>query len=129
MDKTIFAWTLLGIYLAATALLAYRGYRRTKSVEGFAVGNRDMSPFFVGLSLAAQLTSVATFVVNPGLIYAYGVPALLGMAGAAGLGIFIGVTVLSKGFRRVGEKLQALTVPGWLGSRYQSRGSRSASRC
>lgn len=121
MNKFAFAWTLLGIYGVVTALLAYRGYRRTRSMEGFVVGNRDISPFFVGLSLAAQLTSVATFVVNPGLIYAYGLPALLGMAGAACLGIIIGVTVLSKGFRRVGDKLSALTVPGWLGRRYQSR--------
>lgn len=122
MSKLVFAWTLLGLYGGVTALLAYRGYRRTKSMQGFVVGNRDMSPFFVGLSLAAQLTSVATFVVNPGLIYAYGIPALLGMGVAACLGITLGVTVLSKGFRSMGEKLAAITVPGWLGSRYNSRG-------
>jgi SSS family solute:Na+ symporter/sodium/pantothenate symporter len=89
-------------------------------MAGFVVGNRDFPPFFVGLSLAAQLTSVATFVVNPGLIYAYGLPALLGLGVAACLGITIGITVLSKGFRRVGEQLHALTLPGWLGSRYKS---------
>jgi len=121
MSKTAFAWIVLGMYGALTAWLAIRGFRRTRSVEGFALGNRDISPVFVGLSLAAQLTSVATFVVNPGLIYAYGLPALLGMGLAACLGITIGITVLSKGFRRVGESLQALTVPGWLGSRYSSR--------
>ena len=121
MNHVIFAWVLVGLYVAVTALLAYRGYRRTRSMEGFALGNRDFSPLLVGLSLAAQLTSVATFVVNPGLIYAYGVPALLGMGVAASLGIIIGVTVMSKGFRRVGEKLSALTVPGWLGSHYGSR--------
>ena len=121
MSKEIFAWCILSVYVAVTAWLGYRGYRRTRSVEGFAVGNRDISPFFVGLALAAQLTSVATFVVNPGLIYAYGLSALLGMGLAASLGITIGIIVLSKGFRSVGEKLSALTVPGWLGSRYQSR--------
>lgn len=121
MNKTAFAWTLLGLYGAVTAWLAYRGFRRTRSMESFAVGNRDIPAVFVGLSLAAQLTSVATFVVNPGLIYAYGIPALLGMGLAACLGITIGITVLSKGFRRVGDQLQALTVPGWLGSRFGSR--------
>jgi len=122
MEKTVFAWGLLSVYAAITGYLAYRGYRRTRSMEGFAVGNRDMSPVFVGLSLAAQLTSVATFVVNPGLIYAFGLPALLGMGLSASLGITIGIIVLSKGFRSVGEKMQALTVPGWLGSRFESRG-------
>ena len=122
MEKTVFAWSLLSVYAVITGYLAYRGYRRTRSMEGFAVGNRDMSPIFVGLSLAAQLTSVATFVVNPGLIYAFGLPALLGMGLSASLGITIGIVVLSKGFRSVGEKTQALTVPGWLGSRFESRG-------
>jgi SSS family solute:Na+ symporter/sodium/pantothenate symporter len=120
MGKITFAWIMLGLMGALTAWLAYRGYRRTRSMEGFVVGNRDMSPVFVGLSLAAQLTSVATFVVNPGLVYAYGLPALLGMGVAACLGITIGITVLSKGFRAVGEQLSAITVPGWLGSRYKS---------
>ena len=68
MEKTLFAWSLLGTYAVITGFLAYRGFRRTRSMEGFAVGNRDMSPVVVGLSLAAQLTTVATFVVNPGQI-------------------------------------------------------------
>ena len=122
MSKELFAWSLLSIYVVVTALLAYRGFRRTRSMEGFAVGNRDMSPVLVGLSLAAQLTSVATFIVNPGLVYAYGLPAFLGMGVAASLGIVIGVTVLSKGFRRTGQKLAVLTLPGWFGKRYGSRG-------
>lgn len=122
MSKELFAWSLISIYVVITALLAYRGWRRTRSMEGFAVGNRNMSPYFVGLSLAAQLTSVATFIVNPGLVYAYGLPAFLGMGLAASLGIIIGVTVLSKGLFRSGLQLSVLTLPGWFGKRYKSRG-------
>ena len=121
MSKELLAWSLLGIYCVITAALAYRGYRRTRSMEGFAVGNRDMSPVLVGLSLAVQLTSVATFIVNPGLVYAFGLPAFLGMGVAAALGIVIGVVVLSKGFRRTGQQMSILTLPGWFGKRYGSR--------
>lgn len=121
MSALTLAWILVGSYILLTAYLGYRGYQRTRSLDSFAVGSRDMSPIFVGLSLAAQLTSVATFVVNPGLIYAYGLPGLLGLGLSASLGITIGVIVISKGFRKVGQKLSALTVPGWLGSRYNSR--------
>ena len=122
MDKHLLAWGLLAIYGVVTAILAYRGYRRTRSMEGFALGNRDMSPVLVGLSLAVQLTSVATFIVNPGLVYAFGLPAILGMGASAGLGVIIGVIVLSKGFRRTGQQLSVLTLPGWFGSRFGSRG-------
>ena len=121
MPKEIFAWSLLSIYAAITAYLAYRGWRRTRSMEGFALGNRDISPLLVGLSLAAQLTSVATFIVNPGLVYAYGLSAILGMGVAAALGIMVGITVLSKGFRRSGQQMSVLTLPGWFGSRFGSR--------
>lgn len=121
MNAVTFAWILVGSYVALTAYLAYRGFKQTGSLDSYALGNRNMSPIFVGLSLAAQLTSVATFVVNPGLIYAYGLAGLLGMGVAASLGIAIGVVVISKGFRKVGQKLSALTVPGWIGSRYNSR--------
>jgi sodium/pantothenate symporter len=121
MSSTILAWSLVGAYVAFTAYLAYRGFRRTSSLSSFAVGDGKISPVFVGLSLAAQLTSVATFVVNPGLVYAYGLPGLLGLGLAASLGITLGIIVISKGFRKIGEKLSALTVPGWIGSRYGSR--------
>jgi sodium/pantothenate symporter len=121
MSALTLAWILVGSYILLTGYLGYRGYQRTRTLDSFAVGSRDMSPVFVGLSLAAQLTSVATFVVNPGLIYAYGLPGLLGLGISASLGITIGVIVISKGFRKVGQKLSALTVPGWLGSRYNSR--------
>ena len=121
MSKELLAWSLLSVYGVVTAVLAYRGYKRTHSMEGFAVGNRDMSPVLVGLSLAVQLTSVATFIVNPGLVYAFGLPAFLGMGVAAALGIVIGVVVLSKGFRRTGQQMSVLTLPGWFGKRYGSR--------
>jgi len=97
---------------------------RTKDLTSFAVGNRDISPAWVGLSLTAQLTSVATFVVNPGLVYHYGVSALMGLGFAAGLGIITGLCVLSGPFRAVGDKVKALTIPQWIGARYDSKGLR-----
>ena len=42
-----------------------------------------MPPFFVGLSLAANMTSVATFVINPGLVHAYGWSGVVGYGIAA----------------------------------------------
>lgn len=89
-------------------------------MAAYAVGNRDIPALVVGLSLAAQLTSVATFVVNPGLVYAFGLSALLGYGVAAGTGIMLGLALLSMRFRRHGARVQALTVPQWIGARYGS---------
>ena len=121
MESRWIAWAALGLYVAVTATLAYRGWRKTKSLESFAVGGRDVSPLLVGLSLAAQLTSVATFVVNPGLVFAYGLSGLLGLGVAAALGITLGVILFTRAFRRVGDRFTALSVPQWIGARYRSK--------
>jgi hypothetical protein len=54
---------------------------------------------------------------QPGLIYLYGWAGVLGYAVAAPLGIFVGLVVFSKSFRRLGDELRVLTVPQWIGDR------------
>ncbi len=120
MDKLILAWSAIGLYVVITLALVWRGFRQTKSVASFATGGGTLSPWVVGLALAAQLTSVATFVVNPGLVFAYGLSGLLGFGVAAALGITAGLLLFSAAFRRVGEKGAALTVPQWIGARFGS---------
>jgi SSS family solute:Na+ symporter/sodium/pantothenate symporter len=121
MNETTLPWLLLIAYACVIVFLAWRNSRRAKDIESFSVGSRRVPPFFVGLSLAANMTSVATFVINPGLIHAYGWAGVVGYGMAAPLGIFIGLVVTSKRFRRVGDQFTVLTVPQWLGERYGDR--------
>jgi len=121
MNETFLPWVLLIAYAAVIVFLAWRNRRKATDIESFSVGSRQVPPFFVGLSLAANMTSVATFVINPGLIHAYGWSGVVGYGMAAPLGIFIGLIVTSKRFRRVGDQFTVLTVPQWLGERYGDR--------
>lgn len=121
MNETLLPWLLLIAYACVIVFLAWRNRRRSSDIESFSVGSRRVPPFFVGLSLAANMTSVATFVINPGLIHAYGWAGVVGYGLAAPLGIFIGLVVTSKRFRRVGDRFTVLTVPQWLGERYGDR--------
>lgn len=121
MNETFLPWLLLVGYAAVIVVLAWRNRRRADSIETFSVGSRRVPPFFIGLSLAANMTSVATFVINPGLIYAYGWSGVIGYGVAAPLGIFLGLVVTSKRFRRVGDRFTVLTVPQWLGERFGDR--------
>ena len=50
-----------------------------------------------GLSLAANLTSAATFIISPRLIYLYGLSGVLGYVVAMPLGLFLGLIVFSAG--------------------------------
>ncbi len=122
---THLAWIAVSMYVIATMALTLRGALRTRNLEGFTVGNRDIPAALVGLSLTAQLTSVATFVINPGLVFHYGVAGLLGLGVAAAGGITIGLVVFTARFRRIGNQVAALTVPQWIGTRYGSSGLRA----
>lgn len=120
MDKITLAWILFGIYLVATTGLALWGMKKTTDLAGFALGNKDMGPVLVGITLAAAVASTATFVINPGFVYFHGVSALVHYGVAAQAGVFLGLVVMSKGFRAQGNVNKALTLPHWIGARYNS---------
>jgi SSS family solute:Na+ symporter/sodium/pantothenate symporter len=116
------AWGLFIAYLFGTAWLGWLGFRKTTGFGSFAVGNREMNAFVVGIILAASVSSASTFIINPGFIYVDGFSAFFHFSIAAGVG-FIGMLyALSFRFRRIGAEQAALTLPDWIGKRYASRG-------
>lgn len=115
------AWTAFLVYVVVTLVLAWLGSRKTGDLTSYAIGDRTMRPWVVGLALAASMTSTATFIINPGIVYAYGLSAVLGYGVSAGLGLMVGIVVLSKGFRRQGVSVKALTVPQWIALRWDNR--------
>ncbi|MEM1025225.1 MAG: sodium:solute symporter family protein [Myxococcota bacterium] len=125
MSSNAFAWVVFGVYIVATTLLALRGMRKTQDLAGFAIGGGNMGPILVGVTLAAAVSSTATFVINPGFVFKDGLAALLHFGVAGYGGVIAGLLVLSKGFRRIGSKVRALTLPHWVGARYESPGLRT----
>jgi sodium/pantothenate symporter len=115
-------WGLFGLYVVVTVLLAYRGHKKTGDIQSYSIGRGDMSPVVVGIALAASIASVATFVINPGFVYAHGISALMHFGPAVSLGIILGLVGMSVGFRRIGARSRAVTLPQWVGERYGSRG-------
>ncbi len=118
----ILAWSLFVAYLVATSWLGWRGYRRTQGFGSFALGDRAMNPVVVGIILAASVSSASTFIINPGFVYVDGWSAWFHMVIAVGLSFLTMLTVLSFRFRRLGAESSALTMPDWIGKRYESRG-------
>ncbi len=114
-------WTLFGGYILLTTWLAWLGHKKTKDITSFAVGAQDMNPVVVGITLAASIASTATFVINPGFVYVHGMSALMHLGVAAGIGIIAGLAIMSFGFRRIGAETKALTIPHWIGQRYESK--------
>ena len=123
MDAKIAAsWLLVTGYAIAIVVLVVRGARRNRSVADYAVGNIAFSPVAVGLALAASTTSAATFIINPGLVAYFGLSAVFALCVVLPASMFVSLVVLTKGFRKYGESVKALTLSQWVGERYQSRG-------
>ena len=111
---------LLILYAGITLFFVYRGATKTKDMKDFALG-KGFSPWVVGLSLAASITSAATFIINPGFVALYGLSAFVAMSVVLPFGLFISLIVLSKSFRKYGTSIKALTLAQWMGTRYNSR--------
>ena len=114
-------WVLISVYVALILFFVIRGARRTRSMSDYAVGSFQFSPIAVGLSLAASMTSAATFVINPGFVTLYGISGVISFGLVLPAAAIVSLVVLTKGFRKHGNTVKAITISQWIGSRYGSR--------
>jgi sodium/pantothenate symporter len=113
---------LFALYGITILYFVVRGSRSTKNITDYALGSMQFSPVFVGLSLAAAMTSAATFVINPGLIANFGISGFLSFGLVFPLATLVSLVVLTKSFRKYGQSVNALSLASWIGSRYKSKG-------
>ena len=122
MTPELFKYAMSLAYVILVFWLSWVGMRRTRDIRGFSIGNKDMNPYLIGITLAASIASTATFVINPGFVYSHGLSAYLHYGLAGSLGILSAFLVLTRGFLRLGESHNALTIPQWIFYRYNHRG-------
>ena len=121
--ELVFAgWILVIAYSAVILFFVVRGAVKIKSISDYAVGNVAFSPVAVGLALAASMTSAATFIINPGFIAFYGISGVISYAFVMPAAAMISLILLTKGFRKHGSNVKALTMAQWMGTRYKSKG-------
>mgnify|MGYP003671944978 CR=1 FL=1 len=122
MTPDLFKYAMSLAYVILVFWLSWVGMRRTRDIRGFSIGNKDMNPYLIGITLAASIASTATFVINPGFVYSHGLSAYLHYGLAGSLGILSAFLLLTRGFLRLGESNNALTIPQWIFYRYNHRG-------
>lgn len=121
-EQVLGTWILIALYGSAILYFVIKGAMGIKSMKDYAVGSISFSPVFVGLSLAAAMTSAATFVINPGLIARYGISGVLSFGVFFPLASLVSLVVLTKSFRKYGESVSAVSLASWIGKKYNSNG-------
>ncbi len=116
------SWVAVITYMVVILFFVIRGARKISNISDYAVGSIAFSPIAVGLALAASMTSAATFIINPGFIALYGISAVISYAIVLPAAAMISLVVLTKGFRKHGSNVKALTMAQWMGTRYNSKG-------
>lgn len=122
MTPEVFKYGLTGLFVFMTFYLSWIGMKKTKDMKGYAIGNKDMNPYLIGITMAASIASTATFVINPGFIYVHGFSAYVHYGIAASAGVLAAFILLTKGFRNIGDAAGSLTIPDWIYHRYGNRG-------
>lgn len=112
---------LLIVYALVILFFVIRGMLKTKSIDDFAVGSKGFPAWTVGLSLAASMTSAATFIINPGFIALYGFSGLISFGIVMPVAIFCSLVFFTKAFQNYGSTVKALTMAQWIGKRYDSK--------
>jgi len=118
----IAGWIVILAYAGVILFFVVRGALKTKNMQDYAIGSMAFSPVAVGFALAASMTSAATFIINPGFAATYGFSCILSYVIVLPTAAIISLIVLTKGFRKHGESVKALTMAQWIGTRYKSKG-------
>lgn len=116
-----YAFALVIAYACVILFFVVRGALKTKSLQDYALGSKGFSPLVLGLSLAAGITSAATFIINPGFVAFFGWSAFLSMSLILPVGLYASLIYLSKSFTHYGQSVKAATLSQWIAMRFQSK--------
>ncbi len=121
MDISFLTITLVITYLIVLGLLAYQGYRGTKTATDYLVAGRKIHPFVMAMSYGATFISTSAIVGFGGAAAMFG----MGLLWLTFLNIFVGILIafvfLGSRTRAMGHHLNAHTFPELLGKRFDSR--------
>jgi sodium/proline symporter len=118
-DRYHWGWGFLAAYVILIAVLGYIGYRRTNSQDDYATARGGFGFLALAFAYAATVASGSTFLGIPALGYAVGFKAGY-YAMIYPIGIYIGVLLVARITKKVGDRFGSQSVPDFLGDRFQS---------
>lgn len=122
MNTQVSIFVILAVYVAIMVLIAVITSRKTKSVNDFMLGGRNVGPWLTAFSYGTTYFSAVVFIGYAGQFgWDYGVAAAWIGVGNAVLGSLIPWLVLGKRTRLMSNHLGAKTMPEFFEHRFGSK--------
>lgn len=113
--------TVMVAYLAALVLMGIWMGRRTRSAEDFYIGGRQVGPWVTAFSFVAAYFSSVVIVGGGAFGYRFGMSTVW----IAAMNVLVGCTlvwiVLGRRLWQFTKRLDTMTIPGFIGRRYDAR--------
>jgi SSS family solute:Na+ symporter len=113
--------TVLGAYLALLILMGLWMGRRTKSALDYYIGGRRVGPWVTAFSFVAAYFSSVVIVGGGAFGYQFGMSTLWVSATNVLVGCTLAWIVLGRRIWRFTKRLDTMTIPGFIGRRYDAR--------
>lgn len=111
------------LYMAALFTIGFVCMKKTKTLNDFFLGNRSVGPWISAFSYGTTYFSAVIFIGYAGKVgWGFGLSALWIVVGNALIGSFLAWKILARPTREMTARLGAITMPGFLEKRYQSKG-------
>ncbi|MGE5527865.1 MAG: sodium:solute symporter family transporter [Patescibacteria group bacterium] len=113
---------VVGIYFAAMIVIGILTYLKTKTIQGFFLGNRAVGPWISAFAYGTTYFSAVLFIgYAGGQGWSFGLPILWVALGNAFLGCLLPWLILGRRTRAMTAELGAMTMPEYLEARYGSK--------
>ncbi|MDH7569945.1 MAG: sodium/solute symporter [Armatimonadota bacterium] len=114
--------TIVVVYVLAMVAIGYVCMRRTRTVSDFFLAGRNLGPWMSAFAYGTTYFSAVLFVGYAGRLgWGFGLHTLWIAAGNVLFGSFLAWRLFAGRTRRMTERLNALTMPEFLGARFNSR--------
>ncbi len=124
VDLTIFA-AMMAIFIIATILLGWFGYKNTKNNGDFLLGRSKAGPIIIALSYGSTFLSASAVIGFGGQAAVHGMSLMWLCLLNLFMGLIVAFIVFGGPTRRKGRKLGASTYADLLGKIYDSKGIRA----
>ncbi len=113
---------MIAVYIAILVVVSIISNKKTKSLNDFFLGGRNMGPWMSAFAYGTTYFSAVMFVGYAGKLgWAFGISATwIGIANAL-IGTMLAWILLAKPTRRMTHKLDSKTMPEFFESRYNSK--------